>query len=84
LEGTPDESVAVSTTEDDDRTSKSDDGEAIQDISLRSINAVLAYEPFIQDARREVTAEMESMVMTGLKTLVRAPPYTPFNLSLLC
>lgn len=71
LEGTLDETVLAPAMEDDDSATKSDDGEAIQDISLQSINAVLAYEPFIQDARMRVTAEMENMVLTGLKTLVR-------------
>jgi len=36
---------------------------------LRSIRAVAAYIPFIDDARTKVTNEMESMVMTGLTTL---------------
>ncbi|KAK7472882.1 hypothetical protein VKT23_000990 [Stygiomarasmius scandens] len=36
---------------------------------LRSIRAVAAYIPFIEDARTKVTNEMESMVMTGLTTL---------------
>jgi hypothetical protein len=40
-------------------------------VSLRSINAVAAYVPFIEEARTTVTNEMESMVMTGLATLVR-------------
>ncbi|KAF5351759.1 hypothetical protein D9756_007411 [Leucocoprinus leucothites] len=69
LESTSDEPVRAPSIEDGDNSTKSDDGEAIQDISLRSVNAVLAYEPFIQDARVRVTEEMENMVLTGLKTL---------------
>ncbi|KXN90188.1 Conserved oligomeric Golgi complex subunit 5, partial [Leucoagaricus sp. SymC.cos] len=69
LEGTPDETMPSHATEDGHSDTASEAGEAIQDISLRSINAVLAYEPFIQDARTRVTAEMENMVLTGLKTL---------------
>jgi len=40
-------------------------------ISLRSVNAVVAHVPFIEEARTKVTNEMEIMVMTGLATLVR-------------
>jgi len=40
-------------------------------VSLRSINAVAAHVPFIEEARTTVTNEMENMVMTGLATLVR-------------
>lgn len=40
-------------------------------VSLRSINAVAAHVSFIEEARTTVTNEMESMVMTGLATLVR-------------
>lgn len=64
LEGTPDENSPAQAVEDDDVT---------PDISLRSIQVVVAYEPFIQDARARVTAEMENMVLTGLKTLVGQP-----------
>jgi hypothetical protein len=39
-------------------------------IPLRSINVVATHVPFIEDARAKVTAEMESMVLTGLSTLV--------------
>lgn len=70
LEGLPDESPLTRPPEDDDDTQKSDDAEITQDISLRSINAISTYEPFIQDARIRVTVEMENMVVTGLKTLV--------------
>lgn len=56
--------------EGDDSGNKLDDDDAVQDISLRSIDAVSAYEAFVQDARASVTAEMENMVLTGLKTLV--------------
>jgi hypothetical protein len=39
-------------------------------ISLRSVTAVAAHVPFIEDARAEVTNEMEIMIMAGLATLV--------------
>lgn len=70
LEGTPDDGSPAQITEDECSVSQTDDDDTIKDISLRSINAVSAYEPFIQDARARVTAEMENMVLTGLKTLV--------------
>jgi hypothetical protein len=41
-------------------------------IPLRSINVVATHVPFIEDAQAKVTAEMESMVLTGLSTLSRA------------
>jgi hypothetical protein len=45
-------------------------------ITLRSINAVTAHVPFIEDAQAKITAEMESMILTGLDTLVSIPfPY---------
>ncbi|KAJ3572397.1 hypothetical protein NP233_g3110 [Leucocoprinus birnbaumii] len=69
LEGTSDEPTRVPQTEEDGSSSRSDEDEAIEDISLRSINAVSAYEPYIQDARVRVTSEMESMVLMGLRTL---------------
>ncbi|KIM91987.1 hypothetical protein PILCRDRAFT_809983 [Piloderma croceum F 1598] len=40
-------------------------------IPLRSVNAVAAHIPFIEDAREKVTAEMQAMVLTGLSTLNR-------------
>jgi hypothetical protein len=40
-------------------------------IPLRSVHAVAAHVPFIEDARTKVTSEMENMVLTGLTTLVR-------------
>lgn len=71
LEDIPDENMPTQQKESDDSGSKSDDDDdTVKDISLRSINAVSAYEPFVQDARARVSAEMESMVLTGLKTLV--------------
>lgn len=39
--------------------------------TVRSINAVAAHVQFIEEARTIVTNEMESMVVTGLATLVR-------------
>jgi conserved oligomeric Golgi complex subunit 5 len=41
------------------------------EIPLRALNVVSAHVPFIEDARVRVTGEMESMVLTGLTTLVR-------------
>lgn len=48
-------------------------------IPLTSINAVAAHLPHIDAARSRITADMESMVINGLATLVslsqiRAPP----------
>jgi hypothetical protein len=42
-------------------------------IPLRSITAIAAHIPFIEDAREKVTGEMQAMVLTGLSTLVRSP-----------
>lgn len=39
-------------------------------IPLREINVVNAHIPVIQDARIQVTNEMESLVLSGLETLV--------------
>jgi len=66
----PDESPVTQPPEDYDSLKESDDGEVAQDVSLRSINAISAYEPFIQCSRVKVTKEMENMVGAGLKTLV--------------
>jgi hypothetical protein len=69
LEGTLDEDFPAegSRIKDDGNRAEDDD---VQGISLRSISAVLAYEPFIQDSRARVTVEMEGMVLSGLKSLV--------------
>jgi hypothetical protein len=40
-------------------------------IPLRAINVVAAHVHYIENARAKVTTEMESMVITGLDTLVR-------------
>ncbi|KAG6832503.1 hypothetical protein H0H87_001428 [Tephrocybe sp. NHM501043] len=40
-----------------------------QDVPLRSITAVAAHVQFIEEARTQVTNEMENMVMAGLTTL---------------
>lgn len=45
--------------------------DAVPNISLRSINAVITHLPAVEAARAKVTAEMESMVVQGLKDLVR-------------
>jgi hypothetical protein len=50
--------------------SSEDIGTAGAQIPLRSINAVAAHVPFVEDARAKVTSEMENMVLTGLTTLV--------------
>ncbi|KAJ7675112.1 Golgi transport complex subunit 5-domain-containing protein [Mycena rosella] len=56
-------------------------------VPLRSINAVAAHVPFIEDARTRVTSEMENMVMTGLTTLnqslLASSLQTAFNLRVL-
>ncbi|KAJ7755714.1 Golgi transport complex subunit 5-domain-containing protein [Mycena maculata] len=56
-------------------------------IPLRSINAVAAHVPFIEDARTKVTSEMENMVLTGLTTLnqslLASSLQTAFNLRVL-
>lgn len=44
--------------------------DAVPNISLRSINAVITHLPAVEAARAKVTAEMESMVVQGLKDLV--------------
>ncbi len=41
-------------------------------ISLRSVNAIAVYVPYIEDARGKVTSEMENMVLTGLTSLVNS------------
>lgn len=51
-------------------------------IPLRSINAVAAHVPFIEDARTKVTSEMENMVLTGLTTLVSSCVFLPIECSL--
>ena len=43
-------------------------------ISLRSITAVAAFETFVEDSRAQVNAEMEHMVISGLKGLVSSQP----------
>ncbi|KAJ6558556.1 Golgi transport complex subunit 5-domain-containing protein [Mycena vulgaris] len=56
-------------------------------VPLRSVNAVAAHVPFIEDARTKVTSEMENMVMTGLTTLnqslLASSLQTAFNLRVL-
>ncbi|KAJ7502790.1 Golgi transport complex subunit 5-domain-containing protein [Mycena galericulata] len=79
----------VSSAEDDapsaDGMAKSE--EAGAGIPLRSINAVAAHVPFIEDARIMVTSEMENMVLTGLTTLnqslLASSLQTAFNLRVL-
>ena len=53
-----------------DGTDKPDDA-ADTEIGLRSILAVTSYIPSIETARSKITSEMETMVLTGLATLVR-------------
>ena len=45
--------------------------DAVPNISLRSIHAVITHLPAVEAARGKVTAEMEIMVVQGLKDLVR-------------
>lgn len=42
-------------------------------IPLTSINVVRVNLPYIDSARARITSDMESMVITGLATLVRLP-----------
>ncbi|KAF5389498.1 hypothetical protein D9757_004352 [Collybiopsis confluens] len=55
--------------------------------SLRSIDAVASYIPFIEDARAKVTNEMENMIVTGLTTLnqslLASSLQTAYNLGVL-
>lgn len=39
-------------------------------VPLRSVKATVAHVPFIEEARCKVTREMESMIITGLSSLV--------------
>jgi hypothetical protein len=39
-------------------------------VPLRSVKAVAAHIPVIEEAQFKVTHEMESMIITGLSTLV--------------
>ncbi|KAF7782447.1 hypothetical protein Agabi119p4_1823 [Agaricus bisporus var. burnettii] len=86
LEGTLDEDFPAQTIRDEDDSSRADEDD-VQDISLRSISAVAAYESFIQDARTRVTVEMERMVLSGLKslnqTLLASSLQTAYNLRVL-
>lgn len=50
--------------------------DAVPNISLRSVNAVITQLPAVDAARVKITAEMESMVVQGLKDLVRLPTLT--------
>ncbi|KAJ7078893.1 Golgi transport complex subunit 5-domain-containing protein [Mycena belliarum] len=56
-------------------------------IPLRSISAIAAHVPSIEEARTRVTSEMENMVMTGLTTLnqslLASSLQTAFNLRVL-
>ncbi|KAJ7647511.1 hypothetical protein FB45DRAFT_893628 [Roridomyces roridus] len=61
--------------------------DAATSISLRSINAVAAHVPFIEDSRTKVTSEMENMVLAGLtslnQSLLASSLQTAFNLRVL-
>ncbi|KAF5385847.1 hypothetical protein D9615_002395 [Tricholomella constricta] len=72
------------------RTNANTNGEAVTDeqgVALRSINAVGAHVPFIEDARAKITNEMESMVLTGLtslnQSLLASSLQTAYNLRVL-
>ncbi|KAF9222669.1 hypothetical protein BS17DRAFT_176069 [Gyrodon lividus] len=56
-------------------------------IPLRSVNAAAAYIPFITDARKKVTEEMEAMVIQGLtsldQSLLASSLQTAYNLRVL-
>ncbi|KAJ7124926.1 Golgi transport complex subunit 5-domain-containing protein [Mycena epipterygia] len=91
LDGPP---PSVSATENDPVKSAHTDTEGMAysetfgaGVPLRSINAVSAHVPFIEDARTKVTSEMENMVLTGLTTLnqslLASSLQTAFNLRVL-
>ncbi|EIN11737.1 hypothetical protein PUNSTDRAFT_119002 [Punctularia strigosozonata HHB-11173 SS5] len=58
-----------------------------EEIPLRSVNAIAAYIPFIEQAKVKITTEMETMVLTGLATtnqaLLASSLQTAFNLRVL-
>ena len=70
----PDTLVEAPTERTSDDVSNSNNESELEDvvpnISLRSINAVITHLPAIEAARAMITAEMESMVVQGLKDLV--------------
>ncbi|RXW23332.1 hypothetical protein EST38_g2498 [Candolleomyces aberdarensis] len=70
-----------------DGPSSSESSDTSSNISLRNINAVAAFEPFVEEARNQVSTEMEQMVITGLKTLnqtvLASSLQTAFNLGVL-
>lgn len=60
----------------DELSNPNNEGEledAVPNISLRSINAVITHLPAVEAARVKITADMERMVVQGLKDLVRPP-----------
>ncbi|KAJ7128889.1 Golgi transport complex subunit 5-domain-containing protein [Mycena crocata] len=81
LDGPP----PTSSTEDD--PVKDIQGTEPSGIPLRSINAVAAHVPFIEESRTKVMGEMENMVLTGLTTLnqslLASSLQTAFNLRVL-
>lgn len=48
-------------------------------IPLRSINVVAAYIPALEKAHVQITSEMESMVISGLTTIVGSPKHVVFQ-----
>ncbi|KAF8054168.1 Golgi transport complex subunit 5-domain-containing protein [Lyophyllum atratum] len=64
-----------------------DTANAERGVPLRSINAVAAHVPFIEEARTRVTNEMENMVLTGLtslnQSLLASSLQTAYNLRVL-
>ncbi|KAH9023597.1 Golgi transport complex subunit 5-domain-containing protein [Lactarius deliciosus] len=83
LEISPDEPTAIS----EEAPPVSTGPSSSRHIPLRSINAVAVYIPFIDSARSEVTADMESMVLEGLsqvnQPLLATSLQTAHNLRLL-
>lgn len=51
-------------------------------VPLRSVDAIAAHVPAIEDARAKVTGEMETMVLNGLTHLVRCIHTTCFLVNL--
>ncbi|KAF7362065.1 Conserved oligomeric Golgi complex subunit 5 [Mycena venus] len=83
----PPASSAADDTVKNDHEAAENTEESGAGIPLRSINAVAAHVPFIEEARTKVTSEMENMVLTGLTTLnqslLASSLQTAFNLRVL-
>lgn len=52
-------------------SSVSDSATNANTVPLASVKAVATYLPYVESARQRVTSDMEQMVISGLRTLVR-------------